>query len=721
MRAHRGMTRRQFVAAGAASGAGLVVGCRILGRSELVAPNPHAAATDTAPLFAPNAWVRIGTDGTVTVLVARSELGQGAMTYTPMLVAEELEVDVATVRVEASPAAPEYFNPQFGRQLTGGSSGVRGSWEPLRRAGAAAREMLIAAAAATWGVDPSSCRAERGTVVHVPSGRRLPYGRLAARAADLPVPGNPPLKDRGEWRVIGRAVHRLDTPAKLRGAAVYGIDVVVPGALVASVERCPVFGGRVARFDAGRSLRVPGVREVVDLGHGVAIVADTCWQASQARGALDITWDRGTNAAANSTAIREAMAAAGDRQGIVARDEGDVTAALARATRRLEAVYEVPFLAHATMEPQNCTAHVQSGRCDVWVGTQHQTAMQDAAMAITGLPREAVYVHTMLSGGGFGRRFEWDFAAEAIRLSQRTGTPVKVIYSREDDIQHDFYRPAVYYRLAAGLDAEGWPVAWTHRIVCASIDARVNPSGYRASARDGALEGAANLRYAIPNIRVDWVREESGVPVGPWRSVAESCNPFAVECFLDEVAAAGGKDLLALRQRLLAARPRHLRVLDLAASRGDWGAPLPQGRGRGIAVQESFGSVVAQVAEVTVTDGRVRVDRVVCAIDCGTALNPDLVAQQMEGGIVFALSAALYGEITIEQGRVRQSNFHDYSLVRFSEAPTVEVHIVPSAERPGGVGEPGVPPLAPAVANAVFAATGRRVRRLPLRLDDTPS
>ncbi|MBI1722541.1 MAG: xanthine dehydrogenase family protein molybdopterin-binding subunit [Gemmatimonadetes bacterium] len=703
------LSRRDFfrVGAVAAAGSGLVLGVSL----------PHRHAPFSSPgTFAPNAFVRIGTDGAVTVMVGYSEMGQGIMTAVPMLVAEELEVDWTTVRFESAPSERAYYNPLFGMQGTGGSTTVRASWEPMRRAGAVAREMLIAAAAQAWGVDRATCRAENGTVVHASSGRRLTYGELATAAAAVPVPENVPLKPSSAWRVIGRPMKRLDAPLKVTGRAEFGIDVRLPGLLVAVVARCPVFGGRVRSFNAARARALPGVRHVVQISSGVAVVAQGYWQAKKGRDALGVTWDEGANANVSSAGITQLYADLARNPGAVARHEGDAAAALASAARRVEATYEVPYLAHATMEPMNCTAHVRRDGCDIWAPTQFQTASQGKAAEITGLRPETIAVHTTMLGGGFGRRAELDFVSDAVETSKAVGAPVKVIYSREDDIQHDYYRPATYNSLAGALDDGGWPVAWTHRIVGPSIFSRIFPQFVRNGIDDSSVEGAANLPYAIPNILVDYVMRETGVPVGFWRSVGNSQNAFIKESFLDELAAAGGKDPVELRRRLLANQPRHLGVLELAASRAGWGSPLPAGRARGIAVHESFGSYVAEVAEVSVAaDGTPTVHRVVCAVDCGTVVNPLTVEAQMESGIVYGLSAALHGEITIDRGRVVQSNFHDYAPLRMSEVPRVEVHIVPSTEAPGGVGEPGTPPIAPAVCNAIFSATGRRIRRLPIR------
>ena len=577
--------------------------------------------------------------------------------------------------------------------------------------------MLVTAAAREWGVPPESCSAEQGVVWHRATGRRLTYGVLAEKAAKLPVPQNPRLKDPSEFRLIGRPVPRLDVPAKVDGSAVFGLDVRLPGLLFATVARCPVFGGTLASLDASRAKAIKGVRAVVQVPSGVGVVADAFWPAKLGRQALDIKWSEGPNRAVSSAAITRTLRAAAARPGAVARREGDPARALGGAAHRLEATYQVPFLAHATMEPQTCTVHVRADGCDVWAPTQSQEATRDVVATITGLPPAAVRVHTTFLGGGFGRRSEVDFVEEAAHVAKATGAPVQVVWTREDDIRHDLYRAATLSVLRAGLDRERRPVAWTQHVVGPSILGRLAPEQLQKGIDVTSLMGATSLPYAIPNLEVQYTRKETGVPVGYWRSVGESYNPFMTECFLDEVAAASGRDPVELRRELLVGQPRYRGVLDLAAARAGWGTPLGQGRGRGIALHGgSFGSYLAQVAEVVVAkDGSVRVERVVCAIDCGIVVNPDTVTAQMEGGIVFGLSAALKGAITIERGRVQQSNFHDYPLLRMHEMPVIEVHIVPSPEPPGGVGESGVAPVAPAVCNAIFAATGRRVRQLPIR------
>ena len=708
------VTRRDFVE----TAAGLVIAFHLA---------PHATPARTAAPFSPNAWVRIGTDGVVTLTLDKSEMGQGSQTGLAMILAEELEADWTSVRLGPMPENPAGWSRTM---RTGGSAAIRSSWEPLRKAGAAAREMLIDAAASTWQVDRATCRAEQGAVVHTPSKRRLTYDKLVAKAAQLPVPKDPPLKDPKDFRLVGTRTRRLDTPSKVDGSAQFGIDLKVPGMLVASIERAPVLGGSIRSVNAEAAKALPGVRHVVELeasswmgpkggwaagcAAGVAVVADTYWQAVIGRRALQIEWDEGDAGALGSESVRSQLAALAAQPAVVAQTIGDAAAALASAAKRIEAVYEVPFVHHATMEPMNCTAHVRADGADIWAPTQNQEHAQKVAAQVTGLPVEQVRIHTMLSGGGFGRRLEPDFVSEAARVSKAVGAPVKVIWSREDDMRNGFYRPTSLNRVAAGLDAGGRLVAWTHRIAGTPLRLKFGP--LEKGIDDSLIDGAVDLPYTIPNLLVDQATLElAAVPRGPWRSVGVSHNGFVTEAFLDEVAAAAGRDPFELRRELLRDKPRHRRTLELAADKAGWGTPLPAGRGRGIALAEWGPTTCAEVAEVSVADdGAVTVHRVVCAVDCGQPVNVGQIEAQIQGGVVFGLSAALYGEITLAAGRVVQGNFDSYRVVRLPQSPHVEVHIVPSSEPIGGTGEPGVPPIAPAVCNAIFAVTGKRIRRLPI-------
>ena len=701
------VTRRAFLETAGAAGAGLVISFYL--------PSGLRFRSPTAGPFAPNAWLRIGEDESVLVIVDRSEMGQGVTTALPMLLAEELEADWSRIRIEFAPADKAYTNPMFGMQGTGGSTSVRAAYTPLRKAGAAARELLVAAAAQTWGVEKAECRAERGAVVHARSKRRLSYGKLVTKAATLGAPPDVPLKDPKDWKILGTRVRRLDTPPKVDGSAQFGIDVKVPGMLVAVVARSPVFGGKVTSFDAAKTKAVPGVRQVVQISSGVAVVADGYWPAKKGRDALAVTWDEGPTASVSSATIAQLFGQRAEQAGAVARHGGDPDGTLGSAPAKVDAVYDLPFLAHATMEPMNCTAHVRADGVDIWAPTQFQTGAQGFGAKIGGVTPDKVKVHTTYLGGGFGRRFELDFIQEALETSKAVGAPVKVIWSREDDIRNAQYRPANHHRMRAGLDANGQPVAWTHRIVAPSIMARVFPDTVKNGLDEEAVEGGVGMPYAIPNVHVDYLLTDTGIPVGFWRSVNNSYNAFAVESFIDELAHAAKKDPYEYRRDLLGKAPRHLGALNLAASKAGWGTAPPAGRARGIAVYKSFESYVAEVAEVSVaSDGAVKVHRVVCAVDCGPVVNPSIVEAQMESAIVYGLTAALYGEIAIEGGRVKQSNFHDYQMLRLAEMPKVEVYIVPSTDAQGGVGEPGTPPIAPAVANAIFAATGKRIRKLPI-------
>ncbi|OLD96390.1 MAG: aldehyde dehydrogenase [Gemmatimonadetes bacterium] len=729
----RELSRRTFLQTGAAVGGGLLLGFTLPPLSPL-SPLPPRVRNDGP--FAPNAFIRIDRDGRVTLIMHKVEMGQGTYTSMPMLLAEELEVELSQVRLEhAPPNDALYAEPLFGVQETGGSTSVRGNWEPLRRAGAGARALLVAAAAQTWNVDTSSCHATGGVVIHGPTGRTLAYGALVDRAATLSLPGDVPLKHPKDWKLIGTPAKRLDSPDKVNGKAQYGIDVRLPGLKVATVAVCPVFGGKLASVDDSRAKAIPGVHQVVRLADAVAVVAEHMWAAQQGVAALDIRWDEGPNAQLTTADIVRQLDAASQKPGVVARKDGDVAQAMAGAARKIEAIYQVPFLAHATMEPVNCTVHVRPDGCDLWVGTQVPTFAQTAAAKVTGLPKDSVLVHNHLLGGGFGRRLEVDFIVRAVEIAKQVAGPVKVVWTREADIQHDMYRPYYYDRIAAGLDERGTPIAWSHRVTGSSIMARVTselfPKTLRVMRAAGwhqlvamvkgldvdAVEGAAEPPYALPNIRVEYVRQEPpSIPTAFWRGVGPTHNIFVVESFIDELAAATQHDPFQYRRALLDQSPRAKGVLELAALQAGWGRALAPGSGRGISLLHAFGSYIAQVAEVSVSkQGDVRVGRVVCAVDCGTIVNPDTVKAQMESGIIFGISAALWGEITLKNGRVEQHNFNDYRVLRLPEAPVIEVHLVQSTAAPGGVGEPGTSAVMPAVANAIFAATGKRIRKLPVK------
>jgi isoquinoline 1-oxidoreductase beta subunit len=705
------MNRRSFLKTSAAGTAGLLIGFYFPGEMETV-----AAATG-APVVL-NAWIHVGTDDLVTILIDKSEMGQSILTGLAMIAADELDCDWKKVRTEFAPADKVYFNPRFGAQGTGGSSGTPTSWDPLRKASATARTLLLEAAAQKWGVASSECSAENSTILHAATKRRLTYGSLAEAAAKLPVPQNLALKTPDQYRLIGKPTKRLDTPQKVNGSAQYGIDVRLPGMLYAVVARCPVFAGKVASFDAVKAKAIPGVKDVIQISSGVAVIADNTWTAMQGRRALDVQWDEGPNAKLTSAAISKQLADAAAQPGPVARKEGDVNAGLASEATKVEIDYEVPFLAHATMEPQNCTAHVRTDRCDVWAPTQAQTSSQATAARITGLGTDSVFIHTTFLGGGFGRRFEADFIGEAVEVSKAMNAPVKVTWSREDDMQHDYYRMVSHARCTAGLDADGWPVVWSSRVSSPSLLARFGPLKDNFDHR--SVESLDSVPYAIPNILVDYQLVNTSVPIGFWRSVGASQNGFFLESFIDEIATAGKKDPYELRRRLLSKSPRHLAVLETAAQNAGWGKPLPAGRFRGIALVSSYDGYVAQVIEISVNrqERTLKVHRVVCALDCGRIVNPSSIDAQARSSIVYGLTAALYSAITIDRGRVQQNNFNDYKMLRCDEMPDVEVHIIPSELPPTGAGEFVVPPVAPALCNAIFAATGRRVRRLPVRPED---
>jgi isoquinoline 1-oxidoreductase beta subunit len=704
------ISRRDFLKNTAIAGTGLIIGFYLPGASKTPHSvlNPEAAAAlssmaQTGDSFAPNAWVQIEPDNTVTIWVSKSEMGQGVSTALPMIVAEELEVDWSTIRIEQAPADEE----KYGDQTTWGSLSVSSSFESLRQAGVTARTLLIAAAAQTWGVDPATCQAENGLVSHAASGRQLSYGELAATAAALDsddLAEEIRLKDPEDFRLIGTRALRRDSPEIVTGSAIFGLDVRRPGMLYAVLARCPFFEGRLVSFDATEAEQVDGVRHVIQVGEAVAVVADSTWAAWQGQDALQITWDEGPSAQLSSAEISQTF-----EEQVEELMSNDTVERPAGAAQTLEAVYELPFLAHASMEPMNCTADIGADEGEIWAPTQTPQWAKEAAAEASGLPVDAITLHVIRMGGAFGRRSVSDFVVEAVQISQAVNAPVQGVWSREDDIQHDFYRPASYHHLRAELDDGGHLLQWRH---------------YMAITGWGGTAGA-ELPYTLSDQQVESVSASFPVPTGIWRSVDFSHNTFVVESFFDEVAAASDADPYELRYQM-ADSERLKAVLELAADRADWGTPLPAGQGRGIAAC-AYGhgptkTYVAQVAEVSVSDGGdVQVQRVVCAFDCGMVINPDIVEAQIEGSIVYGLSAALKGEITVANGQVQQSNFHDYTLLRMDEMPTIEIYLVPSTEPPHGAGEPAVPPIAPAVTNAIFAATGKRVRRLPIRPEDLQS
>jgi isoquinoline 1-oxidoreductase subunit beta len=739
------LSRRDFMKKSSAAGAALILGIYL--------PDVSAAARIDGAAdgsFAPNAFLSVAADGVVTIWVARSEMGQGVRTALPMIVAEELGADWSKTRISQAD-----LDAKYGDQVTGGSLSVRSSWEPLRKAGATAREMLLQAAAKKWNVAQADCRAVNGTVIHPASGRRVGFGELVAAASVLPVPAEAPLKDPKDFRIVGRPLARTDVPVKVDGIAAFGIDVKIPGMLYAVIARPPAFGGSVESFDAAQAKAIPGVRQVVEIprteilkpfenrpggaGHqnffpgGIAVIAQSTWAAMAGKEALQVKWNPGLHAAESTASLREQFQKLAQTAGSVIRNDGDFQAAYSQAAKKLDAAYEVPFLAHADMEPQNCTAHVTPNGCEIWAPSQNPLNAATSIAHALGIPQESVKIHITLLGGGFGRRLNQDYALEAALVSKAAAAPVQVVWTREDDMQHDYYRPASYHAMQAALDAQGQLIAWRQHAISPSIEVFYDGPGIPVQ-QASEVDSPDFPAFVIPNFRLEFTPVETAVPRGWWRSVEESSNVFAVQSFLDEVAAAAGKDPLEFRLQVLG-KPRRVGegdgatdigrlrgVIELAAMKAGWSKPLPKGQGRGIAASFGFASYVAHVAEVAVAlGGKLRVQRVVAAVDCGTVINPNIVAAQIESAIVFGLSAALMGEITIEGGAVKQTNFNGYPVLRMREMPEIEVHIVPSQEAPGGIGEPGVPPIAPAVANAIFAATGKRVRRLPIRAEDLRS
>ena len=702
------LSRRSFLATSAAVGSGLLLGLSL--------PFGDSQAAGAAS-FEPNGFIRIGSDGNVVLTMPYVEMGQGTYTSISMLIAEELDVNLKQVRLEHAPPNEKlYANPMLGVQATGNSNAIRGAWKPLREAGATARIMLVEAAAKRWGVDPKTCRAQDGQVIHVPTNRRLKYGELAAEAGKMPVPGKIALKPPEDFKLIGTPAKRLDAPSKVNGSAVYGIDVRPPGVKIATLAQSPVFGGRVKSVDDTAAKAVKGVHQIVRLDDAVAVVADHMGAAKKGLLALKIEWDDGPHAKLTTSDVARELEEATLKPGAVAQNIGDAEKALADAATKVEAIYEVPFLAHATMEPMNCTVHLREDECEIWMGNQAVTRVQAFAAKAAGLPVEKVIVHNQLIGGGFGRRLEADGAVRAVEIARHVDGPVKVVWTREEDIQHGMYRPYWLDRISGGIDKGGKAVVWSNRYAGSSVMSRYLPQYFQKGLDADSTEGAIDLVYDFPNFQVEYVRKEPpGIPTAFWRSVGPSHNVFVTESFIDEMAVAAKQDPVAFRRSHLDKNLRAKVVLDLAAQKAGWGEALPQGRGRGVSLQFVFGSYQAHVAEVEVAkDGSVRVRRVLCAVDCGTVVNPDTVEAQIQSGIIFGATAALYGEITLKNGRVEQSNFDSYQMIRINEAPAIEVHIVKSSEPPGGMGETGTSAIVPAITNAIYAATGKRLRKLPI-------
>jgi isoquinoline 1-oxidoreductase beta subunit len=705
-----GVSRRSLLTGGLAGGFLLAFSLPVRAANEPVQP-PDV----TEGKFAPNAFIRIDTAGTTTLVMPQVEMGQGVYTSISMILAEELDADFAQVTLEHAPPSDKlYGNPMFGIQATGNSNSVRAWWKPLRTAGASARAMLVQAAAQQWQVDPASCTTANSQVTHKASGRQLSYGALALAASSEVPPKDVPLKDPRDFVLIGKPLKRLDTPDKVNGKAVYGIDAILPGMKFATVRACPVFGGKVAKVDDSAAVKIPGVRKVVVLDDMVAVVGDHMWAAKKGVEALVVTWNEGPNASVSSKDIWDNLRAASEKDGAVAKSTGDIAKGLATG-ERLEAAYELPFLAHATMEPVNATVHLKPDSCEVWTGTQIMTRVQSAAAKAAGLPIEKVTVNNHLLGGGFGRKLEPDMVIAAVQIAKQVDGPVKVVWTREEDIQHDIFRPVYRDTIAATL-SDGKIVGWKYRVSGSSIMARWFPAGFEKGVDIDGVDSAIDIPYDIPNLHVEFVRAEPpAVPTGFWRGVGPNNNVFAIECFMDELARKAGKDPVEFRRVMLANQPRFLAALNLAAEKSGWGQPLPARVGRGVCVQPSFASFIATVVEAEVDEqGEVHLRRVTSAVDTGIAVNPDTVMAQLEGGLIFGLTAALYGEITIDKGRVQQSNFHDYRMLRIDQAPKIEVHVMKSGEAPGGIGETGVTAGPPALRNAIYAATGVALRRLPI-------
>lgn len=715
------MNRRKFLRTTSVFAGGLLIPFMVPAGARRMAQFGAAAADDSAVVFAPNAYLGIGKDNTIHIILAHVEMGQGAWTTLPMLIADELDCDWSKIKVGHAPPGQPYLHTVYGLQITGGSSTTWSEFDRYRQAGATARTLLVTAAAQRLGIAPEACSTADGYVIA--GDKKLSYGELADAASKLPPPGNVPLKPASEWKYIGKGARRLDTPEKINGQAKFGMDVQFPGLLTALVLRSPVFGGKVKSFDAGKTKAIPGVRQVVKVPSGVAVIADHFWAAKQGRDALKVEWDIDPALAIDSKGMWDEYRKVADAKGAVAAKAGDVAATLPKAASVIDAEYLLPYLAHAPMEPLNCTVKITDGKCEIWTGTQLPGLDQANAAKILGFKPEQVEIHTVFLGGGFGRRAtaSSDFVAEAVEVARASGKPVKTVWTREDDIRGGYYRPAFMHRVHIGLGADKLPMVWQHSIIGQSIMAG---SPFEAGIKDGvdpaSVEGVNDSPYlaAVPNHLVELHSPKNKVPVLWWRSVGHTHTAFVMETMIDELAHAAGKEPVAYRRSLLQKHPRHLSALNLAVEKSGWDTPLPAGHYRGVAIHESFGSTVAQVAEISIDKGALRVHRITCAIDCGLAVNPDGVVAQMESGIIFGLTAVLYGEISLEKGRVQQRNFHDYRILRMHETPAISVHIAQSTEKMGGAGEPGVPPVAPAIVNAIFAATGKRIRSLPLQPGD---
>ena len=726
------ISRRQFVTQGSVAAAGLVIGVRLSPAKAFAQENEKGPKGKVVNPF--DAYIHVKPDGKVSLIVAKSEMGQGIKTGLAMLLAEEAEVDFNSVSVEQAETRPDIY----AHMGTGGSGSTMEGFMPLRRAGAAVRELMITAAAQKWNVPAEECAAKKGAVLHEKSSRKASYGELVEAAMKLPLPDpeKVQLKDAAQFELIGQPTPRVDIPSKVNGSAVFGLDVRVPEMLFAVVARCPTFGGKHAHYDATKAKAVPGVKDVFEIAAlgrdmftagGVVVVADSTWAAMQGREALKITWDNGPAASESTSTLHTSLHAGAGRAGKRIRNDGDVDAVLSKGAKRVEATYEFPFLAHATMEPMNITVHARPGEAEVWAPTQSPDWVQRTVAKVLDLKPEKVIVHTTLLGGGFGRRYMADYPAEGAQIAKIVGKPVQLVWSREDDMTHDFYRPAACHQMKGAVDHDGRPLAWSHTIASTSIEAWWNPDGGKPE--NSEIGGAEQMPYAIPSVRLEYNPVASAVPPLWWRSVEHSFNGFAVECFIDELAAAAGQDPVQFRKTLLVKPadwkakndedpdPARLRgVLELAAEKVGWGTPMPKGKGRGIATYHSFGSYIAEAAEVTVQGSNFKIDHMVAAIDCGQIVNPDSVRAQAESAIIYGLSAALKNEITVKNGAIEQTNFDSYDPIRISEAPSIEVHLIKSKEAPGGMGEPALPPAAPAVANAIFAACGQRVRKLPFQL-----